>query len=481
MSPTNGHAIRRSSRVPARVPVRVTSMDSDAEFSEICETLVVSAHGCALRFPVKLDTGSALRLHRRGGREATAYVVFCQPIGSDGQSFRLGAQLERPENFWGLESYPDDWNVVEMTSQKSVVKAPVSIPPVQSTQGWDTRREILDKIEEKLSEERLRTVLVRLVEPLQVEVAELRDKLSTNGRRNRFEVSLGYIPPELEEKLWERLRRDLGGRVLQQLQEQSAEILGSTKATVEQKIGTAMSEFRQGLAAEVHSVEQRAKALSAEMSGATQQQVRVGIEKLQRHALDTGAHLEGHGEKLARSLERQLAEAHEGYRHSFEQMQVAGETKAAKVRAEVAELVKRIGTLNDSVRRLESELDAHLVGMAGEIVSGAEGQIDSAAAQALKNLHARAANEIEARLSEMCGHLRTIQNRIEESFAGSVAAQGEGAALSIVEKFEELAEKATAKWRIALAKDLNSVAEAVGRQMREDVRAEEVEAEKRRS
>ncbi|MGA7634759.1 MAG: PilZ domain-containing protein, partial [Terriglobales bacterium] len=57
------HTLRRSSRVPIKVPIRVTSLEPNAQFSELCETLVVSAHGCALRFPLKLDAGSALRLH----------------------------------------------------------------------------------------------------------------------------------------------------------------------------------------------------------------------------------------------------------------------------------------------------------------------------------------------------------------------------------------------------------------------------------
>src|ERR1700694_1657810 len=114
MPASNAHAVRRSSRVPVKVAIRVTSMEPNAQISEICETLVVSAHGCALRFPLKVDAGSALRLHSRGGRQATAYVVFCQPMGSDGQGFRLGARLDCPENFWGLESYPEDWQVLEM-------------------------------------------------------------------------------------------------------------------------------------------------------------------------------------------------------------------------------------------------------------------------------------------------------------------------------------------------------------------------------
>ena len=114
MPASNGHALRRSSRVPANVPIRVTSLEPNGQFSEVCETLVVSAHGCALRFPIRLHAGSALQLHTREGRETTAYVVACEPLGSDGQSWRLGARLDRPENFWGLEACPEDWRVLEM-------------------------------------------------------------------------------------------------------------------------------------------------------------------------------------------------------------------------------------------------------------------------------------------------------------------------------------------------------------------------------
>ncbi len=217
MPASNGHAIRRSSRVPVKVPIRVTSMEPNAQFSEICETLVVNAHGCALRFPLKLDAGSALRLDSRGGRQATAYVVFCQPMGSDGQGFRLGARLDRPENFWGLESYPDDWRVLEMPTP--ALQPPLQPPPEKTLVVHKPQvpspasRAVLDKIEEQLSEDRLRGILARLVQPLQAEVTEIREKLAGNARRNRFEVSLGHIPPELEEKLWERLRSDVGTRV----------------------------------------------------------------------------------------------------------------------------------------------------------------------------------------------------------------------------------------------------------------------------
>jgi hypothetical protein len=476
MPASNAHAVRRSSRVPVKVAIRVTSMEPNAQISEICETLVVSAHGCALRFPLKLDTGSALRLHSRGGRQATAYVVFCQPMGSDGQGFRLGAQLDRPENFWGLESYPDDWRVLEMpvpTAQQPRQKLSAKSVVVHQQQTPSrASQDVFDKLEEQLSEDRLRGILATLVRPLQAEVTELREKLAVNAKRNRFEVSLGYIPPELEEKLWERLRQDLGTRVLQQTREQSAEMLGSAKTAIEQKISAALTEFRHRLAGELHAVEQRAQVLSKELTSTAQQHVRAGIEKLQRQALETGAHLNAQGEKLLCSLQGQLADSHEVHRREIEQIGADAAAKASQLQSEVSDLGRRMTTLNESVRRLESDLGAHLERVAAEIVSGAESQIESAVALALKNLQARGSNEVETRLGEMCGHLRTIQNRIEDSFSASVTAQGEEAVQSIAQHFEELARQSTEKWRLALARDLSSVANTLGQQLRQELEPE---------
>src|SRR6202162_445121 len=456
MPASNGHTVLRSARVPVKVAIRVTTTEPNAQISEICETLVVSAHGCALRFPLKLDTGSALRLHSRGGRQATPYVVFCQPMGSDGQGFRLGAQLDRPENFWGLESYPDDWRVLEMpvpTAQQPQKLSATSVVVHQQQTPSLASQDVFDKLEEQLSEDRLRGILATLVRPLQAAVTELREKLAVNAKRNRFEVSLGYIPPELEEKLWERLRQDLGTRVLQQTREQSAEMLGSAKTAIEQKISAALTEFRHRLAGELHAVEQRAQVLSKELTTTAQQHVRSGVENLQRHALETGAHLNAQGEKLLSSLQGQLADSHNAHRREVQQIQADATAKASQLQSEVSDLGRRIAALNESVRRLESDLDAHLEGIASEIVSEARTQLEKAVALALKDLQGRGANEGETRLNEICGHLRTIQNRIENSFSGSLQTQAEEAAHSIAQQFEELARQSLERWRHAIAND----------------------------
>jgi hypothetical protein len=476
MPASNGHTERRSSRVPIKVPIRVTSMEPSAQFSEVCETLVVSAHGCALRFPLKLDTGSALRLHNRGGRQAAAYVVFCQPMGPDGQGFRLGARLDQPDNFWGLESCPEDWRVAEMpapaaqralqtrSASSTVLSKPRTPPP--GTQA------VFDKLEEYLSEDRLRGILAQLIRPMQAEVTEFREKLAINARRNRFEVSLGSIPPELEGKLWERLRQEVGTRALQQTREQSAEVLGSAKTAIEQKTSAALGEFRNRLAGELHSVEQRAQGLSKDLATTTQQHVLAGIEKLQQQALEAGSHLNAKGEKLLGNLQEQLAQSHNVHRREIERIEADAAAKAFQLQSEVSDLGRRIAALNESVRHLESDLDGHLASMAGEIVAGTEAQIQSGVALALKDLQTRGLNEVEARLSEMCSQTRTIQNRIEDSFSASLKTQAEETVQSIAQQFEELAQQSMEKWRLALARDLGSVASTLGQHLRQELEPE---------
>src|SRR6266567_213444 len=67
-SPT---ALRRSSRVPTALQIQVTSL-AGTYFSDVCKTLVVNAHGCAVLSPVKFDAGIPLRFKNRDGRESTA-------------------------------------------------------------------------------------------------------------------------------------------------------------------------------------------------------------------------------------------------------------------------------------------------------------------------------------------------------------------------------------------------------------------------
>ena len=66
MQSRNAPDLRRSSRVPTAVPILVTSLEGK-HFSDVCETIVVNAHGCAILTQVKLDAGVPLHLHSTDG------------------------------------------------------------------------------------------------------------------------------------------------------------------------------------------------------------------------------------------------------------------------------------------------------------------------------------------------------------------------------------------------------------------------------
>jgi len=206
---------RRSSRVPVAVPIMVTSLEPGIHFSEVCETSVVSAHGCAMQSRIKLDTGTSLHLHSKEGREATAQVVSCQPIGSNNQSWRLGARLERPENFWGLPNCPKDWHTLPVSSDSPRLPRTVVASTAKTTPP-------------AVSDEDVKRIIAESVRPLQAEVAALKENLTRKEpKRSRFEVSLSSIPPELEQQLELRLQKDLGPKVLDEARQQSAQLLAA--------------------------------------------------------------------------------------------------------------------------------------------------------------------------------------------------------------------------------------------------------------
>jgi gas vesicle protein len=185
--------------------------------------------------------------------------------------------------------------------------------------------------------------------------------------------------------------------------------------------------------------------------------------------METGAHLNAQGDELVSSLQGQLADSHALHRRKMEQIQTDTAAKASQLQSEVTDLGRRMAALNESVRRLESDLDAHLERIAGQIINEARTHLETAVALTLKDLEARSSNEVESSVNEMCGHLRTIQNRIEDSFSGSLKAQSEEAVHSIAQQFEDLAQQSVEKWRIALAKDLSAVANTLGQQLRQEL------------
>src|SRR5271170_3312111 len=111
------HAIRRSTRLPLEVPVRVTSLDPVQPFSEQGNTTLVNAHGCGLIVARNITHGIQVRLEIVSAkRHTTARVSEVVPLGGDPETWLVGLELDVPGNFWGIEYAPSDWRVEEVPS-----------------------------------------------------------------------------------------------------------------------------------------------------------------------------------------------------------------------------------------------------------------------------------------------------------------------------------------------------------------------------
>src|SRR5580700_10404932 len=457
---------RRSSRVPITVPILVTSLDPRSNFSEVCETLVVSAHGCAVRASMKLEAGVPLHFHSQEGRETTAQVVYCQPVGSDRQSWRLGARFDRPENFWGLQTCPKDWGIAPATIERNVspvVSSTNVLPPNQATAS---AKIVLDKIKKQLSNEHLKAMLAELVQPLEAEVMDLKGKLAQGAKRSRFEVSLSQIPPELEQQLELRLKKELGPQVLKQAREQSEQVLEAAKVAIDQKTADTHGEFLRRVTLDLQAVEQRTQGLSTDVVQNLREHLNRGLGELHQHIIDAGNRLKRLRAELLRVMEHNLGEVHDARRQELEQVQAAVGLESSRLLEQIADLEGRMAKLDESARWLESGLDKRLSQLSSDTMRSARSQLDNALEVVLSELGTRNVQELRNQLDAASANLQTIQKGIEASVSESLRVQIAEALQSFEHRMEELAQQSVERWQLALASTLNSLARTLGEQFR---------------
>ncbi len=454
--------VRRSSRVPITLPIAVTSLEPSAPFSEICETLVVNAHGCAIFSPTRLEAGIPVQFRRKGGGAAKAHVVDCKPMGAGQQGWQLAAKLDRPENFWGLEACPEDWaRLVDIHSDDAQPSR--KMPARSDKPGAPALKIVSDKNQSQISERDLRAIVAEFVQPLHAEVVALRERAAEGDqKRSRFDISLSHIPPEVEEKLWVRLREDLGTQVLKQTQEQSAQVLGSAKTLIEQKINQALEGFRQQVAQQLQTVEQNARGLSDEIAEAVGQHFNSGAEKFQQQVAAAGTRAEQQSEEHFRALQQRLGAEHDGYRREMQKLQATVAGEVSRLQAQASSLGGRLAQLDDTATRLESGMETRLSQMASDQISAARVQLESAVDVVLKELGTRNAKELDHQLEEARGKLKIVQKGIETSVSDLVKTEVAANLLSFGQTMEELAQDSVGRWRSALSRDLNSVAKILG-------------------
>jgi len=132
-------AIRRSTRLPLEVPVRVTSLKSAVPFSEQCNTTLVNAHGCGLIAPRAIAPAIQVRLEIVSAkRHTTARVAEVVSLGGDPETWLVGLELDAPGNFWGIDYAPTDWKIEE--GESSAAQQPVEAEPPATAKTAHLRR-----------------------------------------------------------------------------------------------------------------------------------------------------------------------------------------------------------------------------------------------------------------------------------------------------------------------------------------------------
>ena len=450
--------LRRSSRVPTSLQLLVTSLDG-AHFSEVCETTVVSAHGCAMLSRVKVETGIPLHLHSKDGRETTAHVVSCQPVAPDHRYWRLGAKLDQPDNFWGLKNCPKDW----------VFPRPAVTPKAPQVFQPSTPLRALPE-PTAFSEAQVRKLIAEALRPLQAEIGLLKEKLAQrDANPSRFEVSLSCIPTELEQQMESRLRQDLSPKVLDEASKQSALLLASAKKALDQRAGESYEGFISRVTQQLQVVEQRAEEISAHISASARDHLSRGLEDFQQKLLEGGNSLKRLGEQLLDFLQQNLHAEYILRREDLEQLRASLANESARMQQQVEDLHARVEKLNESARSLESGLDQRLSRMSSDTIREARAQFEGMANDVLEELTKRSVVALAQQLDDAAGTMKAKQDSLTTAFSESLNVRKTSAIQAFERSMEDLARASVERWRAKFEAGLQGLLKSLNEQFRAEI------------
>ena len=105
--------VRRSTRILLSIPVEVSGWDVEGrEIHEKTTTSLVNKHGARISLQQKISVGSNVVIsipHLK--REQRCRVIWMSCLHDDRDNYQIGVELERPDNFWGVDFPPGDWDV----------------------------------------------------------------------------------------------------------------------------------------------------------------------------------------------------------------------------------------------------------------------------------------------------------------------------------------------------------------------------------
>jgi hypothetical protein len=132
---------RRSTRIRAQIPLRVTSLDPTVAFSESGHTLVLNTQGCGVRLSRALEPGMAVSLDELPGcKSVPARVANCVPLGAGGKWWMVGIALDEPGNVWGVHPAPADWASDNALATAASATAATPVTSAAKSGEWPFRQ-----------------------------------------------------------------------------------------------------------------------------------------------------------------------------------------------------------------------------------------------------------------------------------------------------------------------------------------------------
>lgn len=99
---------RRSSRVPAKIPVVVSNQADGQTNAAPAEAISVSRYGALIRVPFLPPMGSRIEVLHGLSQEVREFRVISLRVQKEHGPFELGVEMYYPaRNFWGVQ-FPDE-------------------------------------------------------------------------------------------------------------------------------------------------------------------------------------------------------------------------------------------------------------------------------------------------------------------------------------------------------------------------------------
>lgn len=363
-------AQRRSQRVTLVLPVVVTSLDSTISFQEVCQTMVISAHGCSVISPRSLEIGVCVRLELPSGkRSATGRVVMGGRPTKDGKSWELGLELDTP-NFWGI-GFPTADRPTSVTGRVPGVQSPSGSAAEAGTQPGFAPAAIPPAS--------LRTSAVR---PVASALApQSAPSAAASPMVRSWDEALAQFEPALRERA-----RLIALEFESDYRKNLGELLSRLRADLEESASADWERLKQQTQ---ESLQEAARGLRQEADEKLARWQREADSQILRHL---GKELEAGLKNLARDVAQQVKPVHHQLLaqtieelHGLEaQVEQQNQVLASQTQAEAA-LEERVAASLEELHGLEAHVEQQSQALASQ--TQAEAALEERVSASLEELH----------------------------------------------------------------------------------------------